>query len=1495
MSIKRVVKQLLASFLVFSVSMSLLLNTVYGLSGQSYEKLYDVNITGSTDNSTVWVFEPTETEIATCSANFLTYTVKSKLSGKYLTAGDNGDGTVSLCGKDRDEKDNGQLWAFYVPDKSFDAYSIINAGCADPGKSGYCAMLCLENGQLKKAANDWSNDGDKSVNLKGTDAGISDIINSFAQNNHPDISALRSFEATINYSNPTFYFNEKYDATTEKTVNLDSSKKTVWEFVPAGGDVPTHSVYAALYTVKSKSSGKYLTAVDNGDGTVSLYAKDRDTSNKGQLWGFDALWGTGPVAIINAGCADPCAATDPGRADYCAMLYLDGGKLKKDCQRQSGDGEKTVLLKGTGAGLSDVTTKGIASDGNNHPNTSLLRSFEATINIQFPALYFCEEKEATETVVTLDNTESTAWKFEPVKTDVSYNDTLGNEVSGNTVYTMRSVKTGAYLTAVYDSSGTLTLESGTRDENNDGQLWILHRMNSSDKYYGLINLGYYSKCSGNSLKKCPCQIQVSGGLSGEQPSDSNEGRNTWELDNSALIDEIKDSDGSFTSKISSRSSPKYCFEEIMPFNYQNVSIKSSAGQIDVSKNGYKWKIHYVKTSGTRKLYTVKHIGSGLYLTFYENKAVLSDYVDGETSQYWEFRECSSYYGSVLSSWTNVYEIRNYDDFGAIYSIEDGALLNEDELKFGSTQAMNADGGRGWTLAENRTQVEIQNDMECVINSYQWGVGGNYYLYAPASTKLTGISFPEKLIELRPQETKQLTISYEPSDAVVSETPIYTSDDESVASVDSSGKVTAKKLGTTQITATVGTFSDTCTIKVTNDIKRTQDLKIMSSLSSAFDISKVDEDERYLWKITYQSDIDNRKMYTVMHKGSNLYLTKQGSKVLLCQYDAFDTNQLWEIKDCSTYGSDLSSWNKVYEIRDYDNTGAINSIENDSVLKNIKFSQTMTVGPVGGRGWVFDVNRTVKEVVGEMTCVINSYQWGVGGNYYMYSDISRPITSISFDSSSISLAPGEKEKLSLKIEPSNTTDKTDAIWSSSDSDVVTVDNLGNIKAGKIGKATVSAKIGGFTAECSVEVKDRVIESITLNKEKLSLTVDTSLTLKPVLNPANVTEKYTVSWSSSNDSTVSVDKSGKVTAKKAGGAKIKCKITALSGEYEAECDVDVPIKGITSVSLSKKKITLIIGENDKLSYTIAPSENDAKNIDVIYSVNNNKVAKVDKDGNVESVGIGKAVITVTVNEIYTDTCEINVVHREVEDLILSKKSLTMLSGESYQLTSKIVPSNTTVNKNVLWSSSRPAVAMVTDGKIVGIKPGTSTISAKVGKKTTTCKVTVKKLKDENKEYINIQGNLLDFNLNALKNYKVVIGDSVGYTNSNGEFSVAKVPVGGATVNVYNEDNELVYSRGIIIEKGKKTSIKEGIVTVSGNDLKLSIKCKGSSLSFIKYSKSKDNNQEKSPDNNQEKSPKTKDAVPIVILSLLSLTSLAIFIISVIVLIDYYRKRIDNKECI
>ena len=69
-------------------------------------------------------------------------------------------------------------------------------------------------------------------------------------------------------------------------------------------------------------------------------------------------------------------------------------------------------------------------------------------------------------------------------------------------------------------------------------------------------------------------------------------------------------------------------------------------------------------------------------------------------------------------------------------------------------------------------------------------------------------------------------------------------------------------------------------------------------------------------------------------------------------------------------------------------------------------------------------------------------------------------------------------------------------------------------------------------------------------------------------------------------------------------------------------------------------------------------------------------------------------------------------------LNKTSLTMTKGKTYQL--KLRPAQ----KKVKWSSSKKKVVSVSKrGKLTAKKAGKATITAKVGKKKYTCKVTVK----------------------------------------------------------------------------------------------------------------------------------------------------------------------------
>lgn len=80
-----------------------------------------------------------------------------------------------------------------------------------------------------------------------------------------------------------------------------------------------------------------------------------------------------------------------------------------------------------------------------------------------------------------------------------------------------------------------------------------------------------------------------------------------------------------------------------------------------------------------------------------------------------------------------------------------------------------------------------------------------------------------------------------------------------------------------------------------------------------------------------------------------------------------------------------------------------------------------------------------------------------------------LKSISLNKTSLTLDSGNKYKLKVKYNPSNTTVSKGVTWSSSNSSVVTVDKVGNIRASSVGKATITAKVGTKKAKCVVTVK------------------------------------------------------------------------------------------------------------------------------------------------------------------------------------------------------------------------------------------------------------------------------------------------------------------------------------------------------------------------------------------------------------------------------------------
>ena len=164
-----------------------------------------------------------------------------------------------------------------------------------------------------------------------------------------------------------------------------------------------------------------------------------------------------------------------------------------------------------------------------------------------------------------------------------------------------------------------------------------------------------------------------------------------------------------------------------------------------------------------------------------------------------------------------------------------------------------------------------------------------------------------------------------------------------------------------------------------------------------------------------------------------------------------------------------------------------------------------------------------------------------------------VTSVTLDSTSMTLVEGDTQKLTATISPSNAENKT-VIWTSSNSSVASVKD-GLVTAIKSGTAMITVKSddGGKTATCEVTVNAKTypVESISLNKTSYEMTEGDEVTLTATISPENATNKN-ISRSSSNTSVATVD-NGKVKALKSGTATITVKTE--DGNKTATCDIIV----------------------------------------------------------------------------------------------------------------------------------------------------------------------------------------------------------------------------------------------------------------------------------------------------------------------------------------------------
>ena len=159
----------------------------------------------------------------------------------------------------------------------------------------------------------------------------------------------------------------------------------------------------------------------------------------------------------------------------------------------------------------------------------------------------------------------------------------------------------------------------------------------------------------------------------------------------------------------------------------------------------------------------------------------------------------------------------------------------------------------------------------------------------------------------------------------------------------------------------------------------------------------------------------------------------------------------------------------------------------------------------------------------------------------------------------------------------------------------------------------------------------------------------------------------------------------------------------------------------ITLSQSTITIEEGGTLTLTATVTPDYATDKR--VAWSSSDADVAVVVK-GVVVGLSIGTATITAQSGD-QVATCEVTVVKKTipVRSIILEQSSASLIEGDTLTLSVIVNPDNAD-DKTVTWETSDATVAIVDNGVVIAVAPGTATITATAGGKQATCNITVTK---------------------------------------------------------------------------------------------------------------------------------------------------------------------------
>jgi uncharacterized protein YjdB len=296
------------------------------------------------------------------------------------------------------------------------------------------------------------------------------------------------------------------------------------------------------------------------------------------------------------------------------------------------------------------------------------------------------------------------------------------------------------------------------------------------------------------------------------------------------------------------------------------------------------------------------------------------------------------------------------------------------------------------------------------------------------------------------------------------------------------------------------------------------------------------------------------------------------------------------------------------------------------------------------------------------------------------------------------------------------------WTTANAQVATVSSNGAVRGEGTGTATITATVEGKTGTAAATVVQIPVGACVVEPASpvVPLAGFFQLTATPTSLAGAPLAGRVVTWATSNDAVATVSASGLVGGVALGQATITASCEGVPGT------AIVTVSNVPAASVSiTQPATLRTGESAQLAATVRDASNNVlTGRSVSWTSSSTGVATITTEGLVAAVAPGTSTITAT-SEGKSGTATLTVVAWPVYTVTVTPAPATVSQGGTVQLTAttRDTLSRVLTGRTVAWTSSNSAVATVSStGLVTGVTAGSATIAATSEGKSGTSTATV-----------------------------------------------------------------------------------------------------------------------------------------------------------------------------